>query len=219
MSCLRRVRTADGRRVVDVTDWCRIDHLAPEELPAIAEGSIYARARGARPGGRPRRRAPDAAQRRRRARAPARRAARRPCCSRSTRSTAPPTASPCSSRASTTSPTRSRSRSCGAARARRSTTDGPLVVGVDVGSQGTCAQALEPDGTLVGHELRAARAAATRTPAGRSRTPRVDGRARRHAGRGAGRDGRPRDRRALLRLPARRARGGRRRRQRRCIRR
>ena len=25
----------------------------------------------------------------------------------------------------------------------------PLVVGVDVGSQGTCAQALEPDGTLV----------------------------------------------------------------------
>ena len=27
--------------------------------------------------------------------------------------------------------------------------DGPLVVGVDVGSQGTCAQALEPDGTLV----------------------------------------------------------------------
>ena len=28
-------------------------------------------------------------------------------------------------------------------------TDAPLVVGVDVGSQGTCAQALEPDGTLV----------------------------------------------------------------------
>jgi xylulokinase len=27
--------------------------------------------------------------------------------------------------------------------------DGPLVVGVDLGSQGTCAQALEPDGTLV----------------------------------------------------------------------
>ena len=41
VSCLRRVRTADGRRVVDVSDWCRIDHLAPEELPAIAEGSIY----------------------------------------------------------------------------------------------------------------------------------------------------------------------------------
>ncbi len=37
-------------------------------------------------------------------------------------------------------------------------TDAPLVVGVDVGSQGTCAQALEPDGTLVAtsyepHEL------------------------------------------------------------------
>jgi GntR family transcriptional regulator len=42
VSMLRRVRTADGRRVVDVTDWCRIEHLAPEELPQIAEGSIYA---------------------------------------------------------------------------------------------------------------------------------------------------------------------------------
>jgi DNA-binding GntR family transcriptional regulator len=40
VGCLRRVRTADGRRVVDVTDWCRVDHLAPDELPA--EGSIYA---------------------------------------------------------------------------------------------------------------------------------------------------------------------------------
>ena len=39
VSSLRRVRTADGRRVVDVTDWCRIEHLAPDELP---EGSIYA---------------------------------------------------------------------------------------------------------------------------------------------------------------------------------
>jgi GntR family transcriptional regulator len=37
---LRRVRTADGRRVVDVTDWCRTDHIAPEDLPAF--GSIYA---------------------------------------------------------------------------------------------------------------------------------------------------------------------------------
>jgi DNA-binding GntR family transcriptional regulator len=42
VSCLRRVRTADGRRVVDVTDWCRTDHLAPEELPDLPEGSIYA---------------------------------------------------------------------------------------------------------------------------------------------------------------------------------
>jgi GntR family transcriptional regulator len=39
---LRRVRTADGRPVVDVTDWCRIDHIAPEELAELAEGSIYA---------------------------------------------------------------------------------------------------------------------------------------------------------------------------------
>jgi GntR family transcriptional regulator len=38
---LRRVRTADGRRVVDVTDWCRVEHIAPEELPEIARGSIY----------------------------------------------------------------------------------------------------------------------------------------------------------------------------------
>jgi GntR family transcriptional regulator len=42
VSELRRVRTADGRRVVDVTDWCRIDHLAPEELSVIGDGSIYA---------------------------------------------------------------------------------------------------------------------------------------------------------------------------------
>lgn len=40
VSCLRRVRTADGRRVVDTVDWCRIDHLAPEELPAST--SVYA---------------------------------------------------------------------------------------------------------------------------------------------------------------------------------
>ncbi|MDQ4042101.1 MAG: GntR family transcriptional regulator [Actinomycetota bacterium] len=38
---LRRVRTADGRRVVDVTDWCRVEHIAPDELPEIARGSIY----------------------------------------------------------------------------------------------------------------------------------------------------------------------------------
>ena len=39
ISALRRVRTADGRRVVDVTDWCRVEHIAPEELAQI--GSIY----------------------------------------------------------------------------------------------------------------------------------------------------------------------------------
>ena len=35
VSELRRVRTADGRRVVDATDWCRLEHLAPDELPMI----------------------------------------------------------------------------------------------------------------------------------------------------------------------------------------
>ncbi len=39
-SVLRRVRTAGDRRVVDVTDWCRIDHLAPDDLAEV--GSIYA---------------------------------------------------------------------------------------------------------------------------------------------------------------------------------
>jgi DNA-binding GntR family transcriptional regulator len=42
VSTLRRVRTADGRRVVDMTDWCRADHYSPEDLPSIGEGSIYA---------------------------------------------------------------------------------------------------------------------------------------------------------------------------------
>jgi GntR family transcriptional regulator len=40
VSVLRRVRTADGRRVVDSSDWCRIEHLGPEELPH--GGSMYA---------------------------------------------------------------------------------------------------------------------------------------------------------------------------------
>jgi GntR family transcriptional regulator len=40
VSVLRRVRTADGRRVVEATDWCRTEHLAPEDLPDIV--SIYA---------------------------------------------------------------------------------------------------------------------------------------------------------------------------------
>ena len=41
VSFLRRVRTANGRRVVDATDWCRMEHLAPAELPAAGK-SIYA---------------------------------------------------------------------------------------------------------------------------------------------------------------------------------
>jgi GntR family transcriptional regulator len=42
VTALRRVRTANGRRVVDATDWCRPEHLTPTELPAIGDGSIYA---------------------------------------------------------------------------------------------------------------------------------------------------------------------------------
>jgi GntR family transcriptional regulator len=42
VSTLRRVRTANGRRVVDMTDWCRTDEFAPEDLPAVGKGSIYA---------------------------------------------------------------------------------------------------------------------------------------------------------------------------------
>jgi GntR family transcriptional regulator len=41
VSSLRRVRTADGRRVVDSTDWCRADHLSPDELCDIGDGSVY----------------------------------------------------------------------------------------------------------------------------------------------------------------------------------
>jgi GntR family transcriptional regulator len=40
VSSLRRVRTAGGRRVVDTTDWCRTEDLAPEDLSEI--GSVYA---------------------------------------------------------------------------------------------------------------------------------------------------------------------------------
>jgi DNA-binding GntR family transcriptional regulator len=42
VTCLRRVRTADGRRVVDTTDWCRREHLSPDELREIGDGSVYA---------------------------------------------------------------------------------------------------------------------------------------------------------------------------------
>jgi GntR family transcriptional regulator len=42
VSMLSRVRTADGRRVVDVTDWCRIEHLSADEMAEVGAGSIYA---------------------------------------------------------------------------------------------------------------------------------------------------------------------------------
>ncbi len=41
ISVLRRVRTANGKRVVDTTDWCRSDVLDPVTLSELAGGSIY----------------------------------------------------------------------------------------------------------------------------------------------------------------------------------
>jgi GntR family transcriptional regulator len=41
VGALRRVRTAAGRRVVDSTDWCRTDVIAPEALRELEGGSIY----------------------------------------------------------------------------------------------------------------------------------------------------------------------------------
>ncbi len=41
LSVLRRVRTADGRPVVDSTDWCRQEVLDPSELSALKGGSVY----------------------------------------------------------------------------------------------------------------------------------------------------------------------------------
>jgi GntR family transcriptional regulator len=47
LSVLRRVRTADGRAVVDTTDWCRPEVLDPVALSDLADGSLY-QALGAR---------------------------------------------------------------------------------------------------------------------------------------------------------------------------
>ncbi len=41
LSVLQRVRTADGKRVVDTTDWCRGDVLDAAALTKLADGSIY----------------------------------------------------------------------------------------------------------------------------------------------------------------------------------
>jgi GntR family transcriptional regulator len=41
LSVLRRVRTANGRRVVESTDWCQEEVLDPSELSALKDGSIY----------------------------------------------------------------------------------------------------------------------------------------------------------------------------------
>jgi GntR family transcriptional regulator len=42
VSALRRVRTADGRPVVDSIDWCRSDVLPLQVIAALEGGSIYA---------------------------------------------------------------------------------------------------------------------------------------------------------------------------------
>jgi DNA-binding GntR family transcriptional regulator len=41
VSALHRVRTADGRPVVDTTDWCHPDVLSPEQMRELGEGSVY----------------------------------------------------------------------------------------------------------------------------------------------------------------------------------
>jgi DNA-binding GntR family transcriptional regulator len=41
LSVLRRVRTADGRPVVETTDWCRPEVMDPVALSNLVDGSIY----------------------------------------------------------------------------------------------------------------------------------------------------------------------------------
>jgi GntR family transcriptional regulator len=41
VSVLRRVRTAEGRRVVDTTDWCRCEMLDAAALSELVDGSLY----------------------------------------------------------------------------------------------------------------------------------------------------------------------------------
>jgi DNA-binding GntR family transcriptional regulator len=41
VSALHRVRTADGRPVVDTTDWCHPEVLSPEQMRQLGEGSVY----------------------------------------------------------------------------------------------------------------------------------------------------------------------------------
>jgi DNA-binding GntR family transcriptional regulator len=41
VTALRRVRTADGLRVVDSIDWCRIGVVAPESMSEPQQHSIY----------------------------------------------------------------------------------------------------------------------------------------------------------------------------------
>jgi xylulokinase len=111
------------------------------------------RARGPRARRAPRRRRPHAGQRRRRGRAPARRAARHAAAD--DRSDRPHRRRHRRARLARAPPGGRVHVHRAAARAGRDGRGGalsdaaPIVVGVDVGSQGTCAQALELDGTLV----------------------------------------------------------------------
>jgi GntR family transcriptional regulator len=41
VTALHRVRTADGRRVVDATDWCRPEVLPPARMADLGDGSVY----------------------------------------------------------------------------------------------------------------------------------------------------------------------------------
>jgi DNA-binding GntR family transcriptional regulator len=41
VTALHRVRTADGRRVVDATDWCRAEVLSPARMADLGDGSVY----------------------------------------------------------------------------------------------------------------------------------------------------------------------------------
>ncbi|HEY0389590.1 MAG TPA: GntR family transcriptional regulator [Gaiellales bacterium] len=41
VTALHRVRTADGRRVVDATDWCRREVLPPARMADLGDGSVY----------------------------------------------------------------------------------------------------------------------------------------------------------------------------------
>ena len=76
---------------------------------------------------------------------------------------------PRSCRASTTWPTPSRSRSTAAGRAGARGVTGDLVIGVDVGSQGTCAQLIEAERQAARRVVRRASTSPTRAPAGPSR--------------------------------------------------
>ena len=176
VSALRRVRTADGRRVVDVTDWCRVEHLAPEDLRGRSARSTP---RWPSAGWRvdhgvahltPRNADGEVAER---LGVPS--------------GTLLLTIDQVDRTADGVAVLVSREHHLADAftftllrrgpAGRGGALSAPLVVGVDVGSQGTCAQALEPDGTLVATSLRRRTRCPIRARAGPSRTRRSGRRA------------------------------------------